>query len=169
MADLAVELQDCPFCGGKAEIKIILGRDTICCKDCNATMISDYTPIETLIEMWNKRIVKKVTAVWTYTDSELENGLRCSNCNKMSEEETEHCQHCGATMVMSHIEPCPFCKTTPLLYKDKLSATQWGYAIRCNNGYGCIARPKTDYNYDLQTTIDRWNNCLQEENNNENY
>ena len=117
--------------------------------------------------MCNKRTVKKITAVWTYTDSELENGLRCSNCNKMSEEETDYCKRCGATMIKPHIEPCPFCKTTPFLYKDKTTATQWGYAIKCIN-CTCLTKPETNYHKTLDEVIDRWNNCLQEDNTNEN-
>lgn len=54
------ELKPCPFCGGKAEIKCILGRDTIMCHECNAKMYSDYTPIEMQIEMWNRRTVTDV-------------------------------------------------------------------------------------------------------------
>ena len=48
-------LKHCPFCGAEAKIKLILGRDAVCCTGCNATMESDYTPIETMIEMWNRR------------------------------------------------------------------------------------------------------------------
>lgn len=50
-----IELKSCPFCGGKAEIRYILGRKAVACQGCNANMISDYTPIEILIDMWNRR------------------------------------------------------------------------------------------------------------------
>lgn len=49
------KLKSCPFCGGKAGIQYILGKECVTCKDCNAKMVSDYTPIEILIDMWNRR------------------------------------------------------------------------------------------------------------------
>ena len=166
MGNLDTKLKDCPFCGGKAEIRIVLGRDTICCKDCNATMISDYTPIETLIEMWNKRTVKKITAVWASVDSDADS-VRCSNCNNISNEETDYCQRCGATMIKLHIESCPFCKTTPFLYKDKMTATQWGYAVKCIN-CTCLTKPKTEYYKTLGEVVNTWNNCLKGDNDKDN-
>ena len=52
------EIKPCPFCGATAKIKCILGRYTVVCQGCNAEMRSDYTPIEILIDMWNKRVIK---------------------------------------------------------------------------------------------------------------
>lgn len=50
-----IELKLCPFCGSEPEIKYILGRKAVVCQGCNAEMASDYTPIEILIDMWNRR------------------------------------------------------------------------------------------------------------------
>ena len=52
------KLKSCLFCGGKAEINI-LGKECVACIDCNAKMSSDYTPIETLVDMWNKRVINE--------------------------------------------------------------------------------------------------------------
>lgn len=49
------ELKPCPFCGGEAKVKYILGKKAVVCQECNAEMYSDYTPIEMLVEMWNRR------------------------------------------------------------------------------------------------------------------
>ena len=49
------ELKPCPFCGSEAIIKYILGREAVVCQGCNAEMCGDYTPIDILIEMWNRR------------------------------------------------------------------------------------------------------------------
>ena len=53
MAD--VELKPCPFCGSEAKVKYILGREAIACQGCNAEMVSSYSPIDVLVEMWNRR------------------------------------------------------------------------------------------------------------------
>ena len=50
-----IKLKPCPFCGGEAVIRLILGREAVVCKDCNAEMCSDYTPFDVLVDMWNRR------------------------------------------------------------------------------------------------------------------
>lgn len=52
---LETKLLPCPFCGSDAKIRYILGRKAVVCRGCNAQMFGDYTPIEMLVEMWNKR------------------------------------------------------------------------------------------------------------------
>lgn len=51
-----MKLKPCPFCGGEAKIKFILGKEAVVCKNCYAYMLADYIPIEILIDMWNRRV-----------------------------------------------------------------------------------------------------------------
>ena len=56
-----VELKKCPFCGGKAELKLMHGfrREVIAafvyCTECGASMLS-YALVRTAIEAWNRRV-----------------------------------------------------------------------------------------------------------------
>lgn len=50
-----VELKPCPFCGSEAKVKFILGREAVVCQGCNAEMFGTYSPIDVLVEMWNRR------------------------------------------------------------------------------------------------------------------
>lgn len=51
----AETLKDCPFCGERAEIRNILGRDSIVCSNCHCMMTGTYVELDTLIEEWNTR------------------------------------------------------------------------------------------------------------------
>ena len=55
------ELKSCPFCGGKAQIMLFLGRYSVACTNCLACMISfpvdydEYKDTFDLVERWNTR------------------------------------------------------------------------------------------------------------------
>ena len=66
-----MKLKSCPFCGGNAKIKCILGRDAVICQECNAEMYSDYTPIEILVDMWNKRTIETKGSFESYIKCEV--------------------------------------------------------------------------------------------------
>ena len=66
-----MKLKPCPFCGGNAKIKSILGRDAVICEECNAEMCSDYTPIEILVDMWNKRTIETKDYFESYIKCEV--------------------------------------------------------------------------------------------------
>lgn len=61
------ELEPCPFCGGKATIKVFLGVKVPICEKCMAVILPDMIPItETDVKMvertgvmrWNTRVEK---------------------------------------------------------------------------------------------------------------
>lgn len=62
-----IKLKPCPFCGGEAKMKILLGRDCISCTNCYATMISNYgMEKEYIAKSWNRRTHEMQTTVNQY-------------------------------------------------------------------------------------------------------
>ena len=49
------ELKPCPFCGAEAKITLFLGRNAICCTNCDAAMFGNYKEKDTIIIEWNRR------------------------------------------------------------------------------------------------------------------
>lgn len=163
-----VELEMCPHCGGRPEIKQINGDPCICCTECNATMLSNYTPIPDLITMWNRKVGRTNTTSIVYDDNMH---YICSNCNHMIDDylggdcdididDFQYCPHCGAEIVKTKlIEPCPFCGHIPSVRCSSVGDGVYRYHVDCK-GFGCICNPKTSMYTTITHAVDAWNGAL---------
>ena len=57
------ELKPCPFCGGEAKVEISLGRYSVICTNCDATILPSTTlnnpTKDDVIANWNRRTEKQ--------------------------------------------------------------------------------------------------------------
>ena len=50
------DIKPCPFCGGKASIKVFYWRETVACERCGALMFPySGMPMDVLVDAWNHR------------------------------------------------------------------------------------------------------------------